>query len=64
MWRLLGINIIAKLLIQFISMELSKRESEEKPRDLWKEVDPFEYQVKAIINDVTLLNFYNNKWIC
>ena len=59
MWRLLGINIIAKLLIQFISMELSKRESEEKPRDLWKEVDAAEYRVKAIINDVTLLNFYN-----
>ena len=52
-------NIIAKLLIQFISMELSKRESEEKPRDLWKEVDAAEYRVKAIINDVTLLNFYN-----
>ena len=30
-------------------MELSKEESEENPRNLWKEVDPDKYQVKAII---------------
>jgi hypothetical protein len=38
-------------------MELSKRESEEKPGNLWKELDE-EYQVKAIMI-IALLNFYN-----
>ena len=43
-------------------MELSKRESEEKPRNLWKEVDAEEYQVKPLslpLMIITLLNFYN-----
>ena len=30
-------------------MKKSQRQSEEMPRDLWKEVDAIEYQVKAII---------------
>ena len=45
-----------------ISMELSKEESEEKPRNLWKEVDLNKYQVKAInlpLTIIILLNFYN-----
>ena len=29
-------------------MELSKEESEEKPKDLWKDIDQNKYQVKAI----------------
>ena len=59
---MLGINIIAKLLIQFISMELSKEEPEEKPRNLWKEVELGEYQVKSLplIMIIILLNFYNS----
>ena len=43
-------------------MELSKEESEEKPRDLWKNVDFNKYQVKAInlpLTIIILLNFYN-----
>ena len=38
-------------------MELSRKESEEKPKDLWKKVDAAEYQVKAII--FTINNDYN-----
>ena len=30
------------------SIELSKKESEEKTRDLWKDFDGTKYQVKAI----------------
>jgi len=43
-------------------MELSKEESKEKPRNLWKVVDPNKYQVKAInlpLTIIILLNFYN-----
>ena len=38
-----------------ISMELSKEESEEKPRNLWKQVDPNKYQVKAINLPLTII---------
>ena len=43
-------------------MELSKEESEEKPKSLWKHVDENKYQVKAInlpLTIIILLNFYN-----
>ena len=43
-------------------MELSKEESKEKPRNLWKVVEPNKYQVKAInlpLTIIILLNFYN-----
>ena len=43
-------------------MELSKEESEEKPRNLWKDTDPDKYRVKAInlpLTIIILLNFYN-----
>ena len=36
-------------------MELSKKESEEKPKDLWKDFDCDKYQVKAII--FTIYNY-------
>ena len=44
-------------------MELSKEESEEKPRNLWKDVNINKYQVKAInlpLTIIILLNFYNS----
>ena len=41
-------------------MELSKKESEEKPKNLWKRVDYNKYQVKAIIftiNNYNIIEF-------
>ena len=38
-------------------MELSKKESEEKQKNLWKDVDRDQYQVKAIIFNIS--NNYN-----
>ncbi len=39
-------------------MELSKKESEEKPRDLWEDTDENKYQVKAFtINNYNIIEF-------
>src|SRR3954453_9995622 len=43
-------------------MELSKKESEEKPRNLWKGTDESKYWVRVIIftiNNYNIIEFYN-----
>jgi hypothetical protein len=36
-------------------MEISKKVFEEKPRDLWKDVDDEKYQVKEFVSLIELL---------
>ena len=36
-------------------MELTKEESEERPRNLWKHFNPDKYQVKAINLPLTII---------
>ncbi len=50
------------MLYQFklFSMELSKKESKEKPRDLWKYFDESKYQVKAINVNFVINNIIDN----